>query len=110
MTLEAFPKMQKKWSVGDGRAVEPTAGAGCDSSYLLKLSHGERHAQILVEFVAPSTLTSVGIAREALAPYLGDEELPSRLVVSLDGRSAVSPNVQARGTSSLENGPRGRVT
>ena len=39
----------------------------------------------MVEFSAPSALTSIGYAREALAPFLGDEELPLRLVVSRDG-------------------------
>jgi len=72
-----------------GRAY---SGLGCDSSYLLKLSRGEQHAQTLVEFAAPSTLTSVGIARQALARHLGDEELPRRLVVDLDGASTVSPD------------------
>lgn len=78
----------EKWIVDDTRPVEPT-GADCDSSYLLKLSRGEQRAQSMVEFSAPSALTSIGYAREALAPFLGDEELPLRLVVGCDGKVQV---------------------
>ena len=81
--------MREKWGVDEGRAVEPTPGSGCDSSYLLKLSRGEERARSLVEFVAPSSLTSLGFARQALAPYLGDDELPQRLIVGRDGKSRV---------------------
>jgi hypothetical protein len=78
----------EKWIVDDTRPVEPT-DAGCDSSYLLKLSRGDERAQSMVEFSAPSALTSIGYAREALAPFLGDEELPLRLIVSRDGKVQV---------------------
>jgi hypothetical protein len=81
--------MQEKWSVDEGRAVEPTSGSGCDSSYLFKLSRGEERARSLVEFAAPSALTSLGFARQALAPYLVDDELPQRLIVDRDGKSRV---------------------
>ena len=77
-------KNTEKWIVDDTRPVEPT-GTDCDSSYLLKLSRGEERAQSMVEFSAPSSLTSIGYAREALAPFLGDDELPLRLIVSRDG-------------------------
>jgi hypothetical protein len=87
MTFEASPTMQEKWSVDDGRAVEPTLGAGCDSSYLLKLSRGEERAEALIEYLAPSTLTSVGIARQALTAYLRDAELPKRLIIGCDGKT-----------------------
>lgn len=82
--------MRGKWSVDDGGAVEPTLGSGCDSSYLLKLSRGEERARSLVEFTAPSSVTSFGIARQALAPYLGDDELPQRLIVGRDGKVLVA--------------------
>ncbi len=78
-----------KWIVDDTRPVEPTPGADCDSSYLLKLSRGEQRAQSMVEFSAPSALTSIGYAREALAPFLGDDELPLRLIVGRDGKVQV---------------------
>ena len=82
--------MLEKWCFDDGRAVEPTLGAGCDSSYLLKLSRGEQRAQALIEYLAPSTLTSVGIARQALTAYLRDAELPQRLIIGYDGKSQVA--------------------
>ncbi len=79
----------EKWIVDDTRPVEPTPGADCDSSYLLKLSRGDQRAESKVEFSAPSALTSIGYAREALAPFLGNDELPERLIVSRDGKVQV---------------------
>lgn len=90
MRFQASHVTQGKWCFDDGRAVEPTLGAGCDSSYLLKLSLGEQRAQILIEYLAPSTLTSVGIAAQALTEYLCDAELPTRLIVGYDGESRVA--------------------
>ena len=77
------------WIVIEARAVEPTAGADCDSSYLLKLSRGDRRGTSMVEFTAPSSLTSVAFAREVLLPYLGDDEPPQRLIVARDGTTRV---------------------
>jgi hypothetical protein len=79
----------ERWIVEETRAVEPTPGADCDSSYLVKLSRGEQRARSMVEFAAPSTLTSIGYAREVLAPFLGDEDPPERLIVSPDGKVRV---------------------
>jgi hypothetical protein len=87
--METSPKAKERWTIDDGRAVEPTSEGGCDSSYLIKLSRGEEHARSLVEFAAPSALTSLGIAGQALRPYLRDDELPERLIVSRDGTSRV---------------------
>jgi hypothetical protein len=39
----------------------------------------------MVEFVAPAAVASIGYAREVLAPFLADPELPERLIVSRDG-------------------------
>jgi hypothetical protein len=80
-----------KWIVDDTRAVEPTPGADCDTSYLLKLSRGTRRAKSMVEFSAPSSVASNGWAREALAPFLADDEPPERLIVKLDGTVHVAP-------------------
>ena len=79
-----------KWIVDDTRAVEPTPGADCDTSYMLKLSRGERRARSRVEFSAPSSVASNGWAREALAPFLADDDPPERLIVSLDGTVRVA--------------------
>lgn len=81
----------EKWNVDETRAIEPTPKSKCDASYLLKLSRGERKARSIVEFSAPSAVASNGYAREALMPYLGDEDLPSRLVVGCDGTVRVAP-------------------
>jgi hypothetical protein len=87
--METALKTNGRWSIDDGRAVEPTFEGGCDSSYLIKLSRGDERARSLVEFTAPSTLTSLGIAGQALRPYLGDDELPERLIVGRDGKGRV---------------------
>jgi hypothetical protein len=79
-----------KWIVDDTRAVEPTPGADCDTSYMLKLSRGEQRARSTVEFSAPSSVASNGWAREALAPFLSDDDPPGRLIVSLDGTVRVA--------------------
>jgi hypothetical protein len=79
-----------KWIVDDTRPVEPTPDADCDTSYLLKLSRGERRARSIVEFSAPSSVASNGWAREALAPFLADDNPPERLIVSLDGTVRVA--------------------
>jgi hypothetical protein len=78
------------WVVTDVRAVEPTPGADCDSSYLLKLSRGDERRSAMVEFAAPSTLTAIGFAREVLGPFLGADEPPLRLIVSRDGTARVA--------------------
>ncbi|HEX7310359.1 MAG TPA: hypothetical protein VF232_04195 [Gaiellaceae bacterium] len=79
-----------KWIVDDTRPVEPTPDADCDTSYLVKLSRGERRARSMVEFSAPSSVASNGWAREALAPFLADDNPPERLIVSLDGTVRVA--------------------
>ena len=81
----------EKWIVDETRAIEPTPNADCDASYLLKLSRGERKARAIVEFAAPSSVASNGYAREALAPFLRDEELPARLIVGRDGNVRIAP-------------------
>jgi hypothetical protein len=80
------------WIVTEARAVEPTPGADCDSSYLLKLSRGEQRRSAIVEFEAPSTLTAIGLAREVLGPFLSSDEPPLRLIVARDGRARVASN------------------
>jgi hypothetical protein len=82
-----------KWIIDDTRAVEPTRGADCDASYLLKLSRGEQRARSMVEFSAPSSVASNGWARDALSPFLADLEPPARLIVSRDGSVRVAPDV-----------------
>ena len=77
------------WTVIDARAVEPTVGADCDSSYLLRLSRGDERRSAMIEFTAPSKLTAIGLAREVLGPFLGADEPPLRLVVALDGTATV---------------------
>jgi hypothetical protein len=79
------PATSNKWLVGEARAVAPTPGSECDASYLVTLSRGERKVRSLVEFVAPAAVASIGYAREVLGPFLGDEDLPERLIVSRDG-------------------------
>jgi hypothetical protein len=79
-----------RWIIDDTRAVEPTPGADCDASYMLKLSRGEERARAMVEFAAPSAVASNGYAREVLGPFLGDDELPQRLIVSRDGSVRVA--------------------
>jgi hypothetical protein len=79
------PATSNKWVVGETRAVDPTPGAECDASYLVTLTRGESKVRSMVEFVAPAAVASIGYAREVLAPFLADDEVPRRLIVSRDG-------------------------
>ena len=81
----------QKWVITGARAVEPTPGADCDSSYLLKLSRGEQRGSAMVEFTAPSSLTSVAVAQQVFRPFLGDDEPPQRLIIARDGTTRVAP-------------------
>ena len=74
-----------RWVIDDTRAVEPTPGADCDASYVIKLSRGEERARAMIEFSAPSSVASNGWAREVLTPFLGHDEPPQRLIVARDG-------------------------
>jgi hypothetical protein len=97
----------ENWTVQRVSAVLPTAGGGCDAAYLLRVSYGDEHAEILVEFEAPSSVASGGYAEEVVAPYLKDDEPPQRLVIARDGsvRVAAGPLGAVR-TPRREHGPR----
>jgi hypothetical protein len=90
-TILRYVGVVYNWIVTDVRAVEPTVGADCDSSYLLRLSRGDERRSAMVEFAAPSKLTAVGLAREVLAPFLAADEPPLRLIVAVDGTVGVAP-------------------
>jgi len=80
------------WSISRSWAIEPPTGAECDAAYLVRLTDtaGNEH-DLVVEFAAPSVLTSVGYAEEIARPFRQDGAPPSHVIVDLEG------NVRAAG-------------
>ncbi|HEV2593402.1 MAG TPA: hypothetical protein VGU02_16075 [Gaiellaceae bacterium] len=51
----------------------------------MKVARGETTRDVVVEFTAPSSLTSIGYAEEITRPYLSGSEPPQHLVVDVSG-------------------------
>ncbi|MGH3003013.1 MAG: hypothetical protein ACRDM1_10220, partial [Gaiellaceae bacterium] len=97
--------MAHTWTVDGVCAVDPTAGSGCDASYLLKLSSGDERAQAMVEFAAPAAVASGGYAEEVLSRFLDDDEPPQRLVVEQGGEVRVATAGKPREAGSVPRRP-----
>jgi hypothetical protein len=72
------------WSIVKSSAVPPRSQA-VDSAYRVKVARGATTRDVVVEFTAPSSLTSVGYAEEITRPYLSSSEPPQHLVVDIGG-------------------------
>lgn len=72
------------WSIVKSDAVPPLSYT-VDSAYRVRVMRGDASRDVVVEFVAPSSLTSVGYAEEITRPYLEGAEPPRHLVVDVDG-------------------------
>ncbi len=94
------------WSIVKSGAVPPRS-CTVDSAYVVKVAHGPSTRDVLVEFTAPSSLTSVGYAEEVIRPYLSSTEPPQHLVVDVGGavRVPLGPLDTAR-----QEGPPARET
>ena len=80
------------WLIVKSGAVPP-ASHTVDSAYRVQVARGESRRDVVVEFTAPSSLTSVGYAEEVTRPYLASPEPPRCLVVDVGGavRVALGP-------------------
>ena len=76
------------WSIIKSGAVPPTSFT-VDSAYRVQVACGESSRDIVVEFTAPSSLTSVGYAEEVARPFLTGTEPPQHLVVGVGGEVRV---------------------
>ena len=72
------------WLIVKSSAVPPLSHA-VDSAYRVKVARGETVRDVVVEFTAPSSLTSIGYAEEVTRPYLEGSEPPQHLVVDVGG-------------------------
>lgn len=72
------------WLIVKSSAVAPLSYA-VDSAYRVKVARGESVRDVIVEFTAPSSLTSVGYAEEVTRRYLTPVEPPQHLVVDVGG-------------------------
>ena len=76
---------QTGWSISKSWPIEPPTGPGYDSAYIVRLSDeaGETH-DLIIEFTAPSTLTSVGYAEEIARRFRTRAELPAHVIVDTE--------------------------
>jgi hypothetical protein len=72
------------WSIVKSSAVPPLDHT-VDSAYRVKVARGTAERDVVVEFTAPSSLTSVGYAEEVTRPYLSSSEPPQHIVVDVGG-------------------------
>ncbi len=80
------------WSIVKSSAVPPLSYT-VDSAYRVKVARGTAERDLVVEFTAPSSLTSVGYAEEVARGYLSSAEPPQHVVVDVGGavRVVVGP-------------------
>jgi len=79
-------RRQAAWLISRSWPIEPPSGADHDAAYIVRLtdeSGGTR--DLIVEFAAPSSLTSVGYAEEIARKVSDREELPFHVIVATDG-------------------------
>jgi hypothetical protein len=75
-------KQQTGWSITKSWPVEPPTGAGYDAAYIVRLSDAAGATRdLVVEFAAPSTLTSVGYAEEIARRFRSQVDPPAHVVV-----------------------------
>ena len=74
-----------RWLVDRSHAIAPPSDGDFDAAYLVRLSRGSTRGEVVVEFAAPSAVTSVGYAEEVVRRFQRDAELPQHLIVECDG-------------------------
>jgi hypothetical protein len=74
------------WAISRSWAIEPPSEGECDAAYIVRLTDtaGNGH-DLVVEFVAPSVLTSVGYAEEIARPFRRESAPPSHVIVDRKG-------------------------
>ena len=77
---------QAGWLISRSWPIEPPSGAGHDSAYVVRLVDAAGETQdLIVEFAAPSSLTSVGYAEEIARKVRDRADLPLHVIVARDG-------------------------
>ena len=75
-------RRQGGWSISKSWPVEPPTGPGYDAASIVRLTDeaGLTH-DLVVEFAAPSVLTSVGYAEEIARRFWRRTQLPAHVIV-----------------------------
>jgi hypothetical protein len=72
------------WLILKSFPIAP-GGPGVDSAYLVRLTRNNELRELVIEFAAPSSLTSVGYAEEVARRFLREDEPPGHLVIGANG-------------------------
>jgi hypothetical protein len=103
------------WLIVKSGAIAPLSAAACDAAYRVRVASGSSTREVVVEFVAPSSVVSVGYAEEVVRRFLPEPEPPQHLLVALDGQVRVlrgppdtPANQQARPASRTRQPQRAR--
>jgi hypothetical protein len=77
---------QAAWLIARSWPIEPPSGTDHDAAYIVRLVDvaGETR-DLVVEFAAPSSLTSVGYAEEIARKVRDRAELPLHVIVGKNG-------------------------
>ena len=79
-------RRQPDWMISKSWPIEPPSGVGYDSAYVVRLADaGGETRDLIVEFAAPSSLTSVGYAEEIARKVRDRPELPAHVIVNTKG-------------------------
>jgi hypothetical protein len=79
------------WRITRTWAIAPPSGAGFDSAYTVRMTQpDETRHDLIIEFAAPSALTSVGYADEIARRFQRDAVPPDHVVVDPQRRVQVS--------------------
>ena len=73
------------WVIIKSGAIAPISEPTFDAAYRVRMTRGSSTRELVVEFAAPSSLTSVGYAEEVARRYLTDSEPPQHLQVDRQG-------------------------
>jgi hypothetical protein len=79
-------KRQTDWVISRSWPIEPPSGTDHDSAYIVRLVDPAGESRdLIVEFAAPSSLTSVGYAEEIARKVRDRVDLPRHVIVATDG-------------------------
>lgn len=78
-------RRQTGWSISKSWPVEPPTGLEYDAAYIVRFTDaaGVTH-DLVVEFAAPSVLTSVGYAEEIARRFWDRAQLPAHVIVDTE--------------------------
>jgi hypothetical protein len=95
-------RQRTAWSISRSWPIEPPTGDGYDSAYVVRLTDTAGSTRdLVVEFAAPSSLTSVGYAEEIARRFRDRGEPPAHVIVDTEravqvvGESPGGPDVVA---------------